>query len=72
MNGYATANVKAAGRIGDIFARRAQEQGVEAVYWRSPGKYHGKIKAFIDAVRAHGIRTLTAPKFNTPPPPDAN
>lgn len=68
--GYATANVAAAERVGDIFGKRAAEAGIETVYWRAPGKYHGKIKAFIDAVRTHGITTLKAAPVNTPPVPD--
>lgn len=68
--GYATANVAAAERVGNLFGERAVKKGVDAVYWRAPGKYHGKIKAFIDAVRSNGIRTLRAPPENTPPLPE--
>jgi len=68
--GYATANVHAAQKVGDIFGKRAAQHGIDTVYWRAPGKYHGKIKAFIDAVRSNGITTLKPAPINTPPVPD--
>lgn len=54
---YATSTVEAAGIVGSVFAERASRAGISAVYWNRPGKYHGKIKAFIDAVRSGGIET---------------
>lgn len=68
--GYSTGNVAAAERVGQIFGERALQNGVNTVYWHSPGKYHGKIKAFIDAVRANGIRTLRPHPENIPQLPE--
>ncbi|PXF45717.1 50S ribosomal protein L18 [Gracilariopsis chorda] len=63
---YVTASVAAAATIGSIFADRARFAGVSQVYWQSPGRYHGKIKAFVDAVRHGGVRTLSPPSKEMP------
>lgn len=63
---YATASVAAAAAVGSIFADRARSAGVSQVYWQAPGRYHGKIKAFVDAVRHGGLRTLTPPSNEMP------
>lgn len=66
---YATGSVAAARMVGEAFGSRATSQGISMVYWRRPGKYHGKIKAFIDAVREHGIETKRAPPSKMPTAP---
>ncbi len=70
IDGYATASVKAAATVGQIFADRAAQRGIHTVFWKAPGKYHGKIKAFIDAVRGKGIKTLRPNPRGTPPVPE--
>jgi hypothetical protein len=70
--GYKTSTVAAAETVGTIFGQRAKDQGVEFVTWIRPGRYHGKIKAFIDNVRAAGIRTLQAHPELSPPKPMVN
>lgn len=69
---YATGSVVAAATIGSAFGDRATARGIDAVYWARPGRYHGKIKAFIDAVREKGIRTIAAPPRKMPPAPTTN
>lgn len=71
-NTYVTSTVAAARQVGQHFAERACAKGITAVYWQRPGKYHGKIKAFIDAVREAGIETKRAPKPDMPPVPEIN
>ena len=61
--------MKAAGVVGETLAKRANALGVKVVQWSRPGKYHGKIKAFIDAVRDGGIQTLKSYPMNTSPGP---
>jgi hypothetical protein len=70
--GYRTSTVAAAETIGTIFGQRAKAHGVECVTWVRPGRYHGKIKAFIDNVRAAGIRTLQAHPKLSPAKPAVN
>jgi ribosomal protein L18 len=50
-------DLQAAGVIGGILAKRALEKRVEAVHWeRKHGqKYHGKIAAVIDSMKAAGL-----------------
>jgi large subunit ribosomal protein L18 len=51
-----TANVAAAKAVGEELARRASAIGVKAVRFdRGPFRYHGRVKAVADAVRAAGI-----------------
>jgi large subunit ribosomal protein L18 len=51
-----SANVAAAKSAGEDLARRAAALGVKAVRFdRGPYKYHGRVKAVADAVRAAGI-----------------
>lgn len=51
-----TANVAAAKACGEDLARKAQALGVKAVCFdRGAFKYHGRVKAVADAVRAAGI-----------------
>ncbi|CAN8071974.1 unnamed protein product [Agarophyton chilense] len=64
---YATASVKAARMVGELFARRAVAAGVAEVFWQRPGRYHGKIRAFVDALRDGGVRTLRPPSDEMPP-----
>ncbi|KAF6000638.1 hypothetical protein F1559_000384 [Cyanidiococcus yangmingshanensis] len=53
--GYQTASVEAARRVGVILGRRARAAGVRQVQWTSPGRFHGKIRAFYEAFRSSGI-----------------
>jgi len=54
--GPKTANVAAAKAVGEELARRASALGLKAVRFdRGPFKYHGRVKAVADAVRAAGI-----------------
>ena len=54
--GPKTANVAAAKAAGEDLARRAAALGVKAVRFDwGPFKYHGRVKAVADAVRAAGI-----------------
>ena len=51
-----TANVAAAKSVGEELARKAAALGIKAVRFdRGPYKYHGRVKAVADAVRAAGI-----------------
>lgn len=63
---YATASVAAARLIGLQVGKRAAQRGVNVVLWDRPGKYHGKIKAFIDAVRECGVQTRMAMRKEMP------
>ena len=67
---YMTASIAAAEVIGRKLGERAVAKGLTAVQWTRPRKYHGKTKAFIDAVRAAGIQTLKGHPRNTIPGPD--
>jgi hypothetical protein len=69
---YKTASVAAAETVGKMFGVRARARGIEAVTWSRPGRYHGKIKGFIDNVRASGIQTLQAHPRESPPKPAVN
>ena len=43
--------------VGEVLARRMLEMGIESVYWDiGAKKYHGRVKQFIDAVVAGGIK----------------
>ena len=50
------ADVEAAGKVGELLARRAKEAGVDAVVFDRGGyRYHGRVKALADAARAGGL-----------------
>ena len=50
------ANVEGVKELGQVAAAKAKEAGInEVVFDRGGFKYHGKIKAFADAVREGGI-----------------
>lgn len=66
--GYKTSTVAAAAVVGTMFGDRARAKGIEAVTWVRPGRYHGKIKAFIDGVRDAGIKTVQAYPEGMPGP----
>lgn len=66
---YGSSTVEAAKTIGEELASRMQKKGVDLVYWDRPGRYHGKIKAFVDAVREAGIKTYTPPNEMMPKAP---
>lgn len=51
------ANVQSAERIGALAGEVAREKGItQAVFDRSGARYHGKVKALADAVRAAGVQ----------------
>jgi ribosomal protein L18 len=66
--GFKTSTVAAASVVGAMFGDRARALGIETVTWVRPGRYHGKIKAFIDNVRDAGIKTLRANPDGMPGP----
>ena len=50
-------NVNAAKELGKLLGEKAKEKKIEkVVYDRNIYKYHGKVKAFADAVRECGIK----------------
>lgn len=49
-------NVEAAKVVGSLIARKALEKGItKVVFDRGGNKYHGRVKAFADAVREGGL-----------------
>lgn len=49
-------NIKAATALGEIFAAKAVEQGIKKISFDRGGYlYHGRIKAFAEAVRKGGV-----------------
>ncbi len=49
-------NVKAAGFFGEVFARKVKEKGVSRIIFDRAGYlYHGRVKAFADALRKGGL-----------------
>ena len=51
-----TGNIKTAQFFGEVFARRAKEKGVTKVIFDRAGYlYHGRVKAFADALRKGGL-----------------
>jgi len=49
-------NLKAAVIFGDIFAKKAKEKGITKIIFDRGGYlYHGRIKAFADALRKGGL-----------------
>lgn len=56
LRGPTGGNVDAAKRVGQAIAQRALSAGVERVVFDRGGYlYHGRVKAFTDAVRAAGL-----------------
>lgn len=50
-------NIKAAQAFGEIFASRAKEQGISKIIFDRAGYlYHGRIKAFAEALRKGGLK----------------
>ena len=49
-------NIASANILGENLAKRAKKIGIKKLsYDRSGFKYHGKVKAFADAIRSNGI-----------------
>ncbi len=49
-------NIKAAEFFGNVFARRAKEKGITKIIFDRAGYlYHGRIKAFAEALRKGGL-----------------
>jgi len=52
-----TRSMDAAKAVGELIAKRAKEKGIQfIVFDRNWYKYHGKVKALADAVRAGGLK----------------
>ena len=52
----AGANQEAAAEVGQLVAKRAKEQGINAVVFdRGPYLYHGRVKALAEAAREGGL-----------------
>lgn len=50
-------NIKAAEFFGEVFARRAKEKGITKIIFDRAGYlYHGRIKAFAEALRKSGLQ----------------
>ena len=50
-------NIKAAEFFGEEFAKKAKEKGVsEIIFDRAGYLYHGRVKAFADALRKGGLK----------------
>lgn len=50
-------NTEAASAVGKLLAEKALSAGIEAVAFdRSGFRYHGRVKAFADAAREHGLK----------------
>lgn len=51
------ASVEAAGKVGQLIAKRAKEKGHESIVFDRGGYlYHGRIKALADAAREEGLK----------------
>jgi large subunit ribosomal protein L18 len=49
-------NIKAADFFGEVFARRAKEKGLKTIVFDRAGYlYHGRVKAFAEALRKGGL-----------------
>ena len=49
-------NIKAAEFFGEVFARKAKEKGItKIIFDRSGYLYHGRVKAFAEALRKGGL-----------------
>ena len=56
MRAASGANVEAAKAVGSLVAKRAIEKGVkDVVFDRGSYRYHGRIKALVDAAREGGL-----------------
>lgn len=52
-----TWNIEAAKKVGEILAKRAMDKGIKSIVFdRGGNRYHGKILAFAEAVRANGLK----------------
>ena len=50
-------NCEAAVAVGELLAENARAAGVETVAFdRSGYRYHGRVKAFVDSARLHGLK----------------
>ena len=50
-------NIKAAEFFGEVFARQAKEKGINQIIFDRAGYlYHGRVKAFAEALRKGGIQ----------------
>jgi large subunit ribosomal protein L18 len=49
-------NIKAAQAFGEVFARKAKEKGIARIIFDRAGYlYHGRVKAFAEALRKGGL-----------------
>ncbi len=52
-----TGNIEAATAVGEMIAERAKEAGIgQVAFDRSGFKYHGRVKAFAESARDHGMK----------------
>lgn len=52
-----TSNADAAGKVGELVAKRALEKGIESVLFDRGGYlYHGRVKALADSAREAGLQ----------------
>lgn len=58
---FKAASVDLSKVIGEVPGEQMQQRGINGVYWRRPGKYHGKRKTFFDGVSEKGIKKYTLP-----------
>lgn len=50
-------------------AQRLRESGIDAATWDRQGKkYHGRVKAFIEALNESGVRLSEDPELREPAP----
>lgn len=50
-------NLKGAAALGELFAKKANEKGITSIVFDRGGYlYHGRVKAFADALRKTGIK----------------
>jgi large subunit ribosomal protein L18 len=56
VEGKSVLNINTAKELGKVIAEKAKEKGITKLYFDRNGfLYHGKVKAFADAVRENGI-----------------
>ncbi|WP_085993670.1 50S ribosomal protein L18 [Oceanobacillus senegalensis] len=56
LNVESTGNVEAAKQVGELIAKRAQENGFKSVVFDRGGYlYHGRVKALADSAREAGL-----------------
>jgi ribosomal protein L18 len=57
--GYQSASTEAARRVGLVLGKRACAAGIRQAQWSQPGRFHGKIRAFYEALCSTGFKLKT-------------